>query len=283
MRSLLTIGALLLAASAHAATFAPVEEWKAAVLTGDSAALSRLYSTNPPAVLHLEEAKIDNPEDEWTFWTTLPSAGFTAVNPKVLDVTEAGGVTRVLLRVEAVQNGRPVLLSMGQVWRQQPGGWRLLATRRNAFHPAVARTLPEPAKPNASLYPPPAEARTELKTAEAAAAKERKRVLVVFGANWCYDCHVLDATFHSAAFAPLVNRNYVVIHVNIGEEGKDNNDLARELGVNLDKGVPSLAVLDADGKVLVAQKSGEFESTVKIGPSDVRAFLEHWARGLAVP
>ena len=98
----------------------------------------------------------------------------------------------------------------------------------------------------------------------------------MFGANWCYDCHVLDTTFHSPAFAPLVDANYVVVHISIGDEGKDNHDLAACLGVSLDHGVPSLAVLDPDGKIVVAQKSGEFESTVKIGPAEVRAFLEKW-------
>jgi len=280
----MTMGALLatgvlVAGAAQAATFAPVEEWKAAVLAGSKAALARLYSTNPPAVLQLENAKIDNPEAEWSFWSALGAAGISGVNAKVLDVSEAGGVTRVLLRIEAVENGKPVVMSMGQAWGQLPGGWRLLATQRTTFHPAVTRTLPEPAKPNSSLYPPPGEARAELKTAEGEAAKEGKRVLAVFGANWCYDCHVLDTTFRSAAFAPLVNGNYVVIHINIGEEGKDNNDLARELGVNLDKGIPSLAVLEPGGKVVVAQKGGEFESTVKIGPGDVRDFLEKWKPG----
>jgi len=135
--------------------------------------------------------------------------------------------------------------------------------------------LPEPAKPNASLYPPPQEAQSDLNAALATAAKEHKRVLVVFGANWCYDCHVLDTTFHSTSFAPLVNNNYVVVHVSIGDEGKDNNDLAAKFGVGLERGVPNLAVLDANGKVIVAQR-GEFEATTKIGPTDVKAFLEKW-------
>jgi thioredoxin 1 len=107
------------------------------------------------------------------------------------------------------------------------------------------------------------------------ASRESKRVLVVFGANWCYDCHVLDSTFHSPSFATLVNQNYVVLHINIGDEGKDNNDLARQFGVALDRGVPNLAVLDANGRVIVAQR-GEFQATTKIGPTDVRAFLEKW-------
>lgn len=144
------------------------------------------------------------------------------------------------------------------------------------FHTDTGRRLPEPTKPNTALYPPTSEAQADLKGALAEAGREKRRVLVVFGANWCYDCHVLDTTFHSPVFRPLVQSNYIVVHVNIGEEGKDNNDLAAHLGVNLDRGIPSLAVLDPNGKVIVAQQNGEFESTVKIGPEDVKAFLEKW-------
>ena len=108
------------------------------------------------------------------------------------------------------------------------------------------------------------------------AAKEHKRVILIFGGNWCYDCHVLDTTLRSRDFAPLVEANYLVMHINIGDEGRDNNDPAKRVGVNLDKGVPSLAVLNANGKVVFAHANGEFESTIKIGPEDVRVFLEKW-------
>ena len=57
--------------------------------------------------------------------------------------------------------------------------------------------------------------------------------------------------------------------------------LARQFGVGLDRGVPNLAVLDPAGRVIVAQR-GEFEATTKIGPSDVRAFLEKWKPKRAV-
>ena len=105
---------------------------------------------------------------------------------------------------------------------------------------------------------------------------ENKRVLVVFGANWCYDCHVLDATFHSKTIAPLVNANYHVVHVNVGDEDK-NLDLAEKYGVPLKKGIPGLAILDPDGRLVYSQKEGEFENSVRIGPADVTAFLKKWA------
>jgi ketosteroid isomerase-like protein len=270
---------LLLAASLSAQTaapFAPLEEWKAAVMAGDQTALARLYSSNPPAVAQVGQTKTGSLKEEWRFWAGLKSAGLTEFNPKVLEITTLQGRTTLLLRIEAVKGGQNVVLSMLQMWAPGPDGWRIVTTRRSYFAPNAERRLPQPATPNPGLYADPGEARAELKAAADEAAKQGKRVLVVFGANWCYDCHVLDATFRSKEFAPLVDANYVVAHISVGDEGKDNHDLAERLGVALDKGVPSLAVLEPDGKVVVAQKGGEFESTVKIGPEDVRAFLEKW-------
>ncbi|MGH9640357.1 MAG: thioredoxin family protein, partial [Bryobacteraceae bacterium] len=68
---------------------------------------------------------------------------------------------------------------------------------------------------------------------------------------------------------------YHVVHVNVGEEDKNLN-LAKKYEVPLDKGVPSLAVLDSSGALLYSQKNGEFESTVRIGPEDVIQFLNRW-------
>ena len=170
------------------------------------------------------------------------------------------------------------MIGAAQIWLQEPGGWRIVVSQRSDVSADAGRSLPEPVKPNPELYPPPNAAQPELNAALTRAAKEHKRVIAVFGANWCYDCHVLDATFRSKDFAPLVQSNYIVLHINTGDEGKDNADLAARLGVNLDHGIPSLAVLNADGSVVAAQKNGEFESTTRIGPTDVRAFLEKYRK-----
>ena len=57
-------------ASLAAATFAPLEQWKAAVLAGDAAKLRALYSTNPEArvILTLGET---NAQADIAFWTGL--------------------------------------------------------------------------------------------------------------------------------------------------------------------------------------------------------------------
>jgi len=133
--------------------------------------------------------------------------------------------------------------------------------------------LQAPARPNLQLYPTDANAAEEIREALSTARKQSKRVLLVFGGNWCLDCHVLDNAFHQPRIAPLLNRNFVVIHVDIGKYDK-NLDLAKKYGANLEKGVPSLSVLDAHATVLYS--TFDFERARVMSEEDVIGFLDKW-------
>jgi hypothetical protein len=260
--------------------FEPLDRWKAAVLSGDRAAISAFYSTSPPARSKTPEGETQDPAEEAEFWSRLRHDGLDRLDIKVLEAkTIQPGVMALVLRFEAgvrTRSGeKPGVVSGAQIWVQRLGDWRIVSTQRSGFMEKENMRLPEPAKPNTNLYPDPAEAPAAISSALAAAAWDHKRVLLVFGGNWCYDCHVLDATFHSKAIAPLVIANYHVVHVNVGDYDK-NLDLAKKYEIPLDKGVPSLAILDPDGKLVVSQKKGEFESTVRLGPQDVVNFLKRW-------
>ncbi len=269
-------------ASAPAPSFAfePLDNWKAAVLAGDKAALTSYYTTSPPARTKTPKAETLDPSEEPMFWSSLKPAGLDRLDVKVLEAnTQQPGVMSLVLRIEAdiktSAGENSSVISASQVWVQKLGEWKIMATQRGDLVAKQLRRLPEPAKPNIQLYPPPEEAQAEISSALAAAAKDHKRVLLVFGGNWCYDCHVLDATFRSKAFAPIVTANYHVLHINVGNYDA-NLDLADKYQIPLKKGVPSLAILDPDGKLVVSQKQGEFESTVRIGPEDVLEFLKKW-------
>ncbi len=260
--------------------FAPFDRWTAAVVAGNQASLATLYSTNPPAQTQMPGGKSADPNEEPMFWSALASKGLGTFDPKILSITHPqAGETAVVLRAEFKLGGQPYTVEGAQVWIQQGSDWRIAMTQRGSLAPSPTFRLPEPAKPNTALYPPPGDAQKEIDTALAAAAKDHKRVILVFGANWCYDCHVLDATFHSKQFAAMVAASYHVVHINVGDDGDQNLDLAEHFGVPL-KGhvrVPSLAVLDPDGKVVYAQKNGEFDDSVKLAPPDIAAFLKKWA------
>jgi len=269
------------AAPGHpSAKFEPLSRWKAAVLAGDKTALAALYTTSPPARTQTPQGTTEDPNAEAEFWGELAASGLKALDPKVLemDKPQAGMVSLVLRIVMTLkQNGASEedVVSAAQIWVQQEGAWKIYTTRRGEPSPNTPRRLPEPAVPNTELYPPPEDAQAEINAALAAAERDHKRVILVFGANWCYDCHVLDQTFRSKQIAPLVNANYHVVHINIGDEDK-NLDLAKKYEVPLDKGVPSLAVLEPDGTLVYSQQHGEFESSIRIGPEDVVEFLKKW-------
>lgn len=129
------------------------------------------------------------------------------------------------------------------------------------------------------LYPSPASARSDIESALKQAASSNKRVLVEFGGNWCGDCKVLEETFHKAENANLLASDFILVHVNVGDSGIDHNiDLAQTYGIPLRKGVPALAVLESDGKVVYSQKNGEFESMRRMDPKSVNEFLVRWKR-----
>src|ERR1041385_744966 len=149
--------------------------------------------------------------------------------------------------------------------------WLLLTAISSAQFKRVP--LQAPANPNPQLYKADANATQDIRRALALAAKQHKHLLLDFGGNWCIDCHVLENAFHQPRIAPLLNDNYVVVHVDVGKYDK-NLDLAKKYHVDLEKGVPSLAVLDAQGKVLYA--TGDFERAHVMSEDDVIQFLDKW-------
>ncbi len=151
----------------------------------------------------------------------------------------------------------------------------LLAVVASAQYARTPLKLPG-ARPN--LYPAGANAQQEIKEALAAAAPGNKRVILVFGANWCGDCFALDYAFHQPRIAPLLNANFKVVHINVG--GSDGNgfdknlDLAQKYHLPIEKGIPSVAVIDSHDKLLYS--TPEFEKARAMTEEDVLQFLNAW-------
>lgn len=154
--------------------------------------------------------------------------------------------------------------------------WTLIAALLfSAVSTAQFKRVPlqPPAQPNPQLYRADANAAQDIRRALLAAGKQHKNVLIDFGGNWCIDCHILENAFHQPRIAPLLNDNYIVVHVDVGKYDK-NLELGKKYHVDLQKGVPSLAVLDALGKVLYA--TGDFERARMMSEDDVIYFLDKW-------
>jgi thioredoxin 1 len=134
---------------------------------------------------------------------------------------------------------------------------------------------PAPAPEPHQIYSAAADPHADIAQALNTAQQQHKNVLIDFGGNWCGDCQVLDIYFHQQPNLPVLESNYVMVHVDIGHMDK-NTDVAEKYGVPLDKGVPALAVLDEHGQVLYSQKNGEFEAMRRMDPTSVTEFLNQW-------
>lgn len=115
----------------------------------------------------------------------------------------------------------------------------------------------------------------DISNALAQATQQHKRVLLDFGGDWCGDCQALDFYFHQPPNDTLLQTNFILVHVWIGHMDR-NIDIAAKYGVPISKGVPALAVLDANGKVLYAQATGQFSDMRHMEPTSVSEFLKTW-------
>ena len=134
-----------------------------------------------------------------------------------------------------------------------------------------------------NIYPDPGQAKIDLAAALRSAAATHRRILFDFGADWCGDCKVLDIYMRDDKNKPLIDANFVVVHINVGRFDS-NLDLAEKYEIPLKRGVPALAVLSEHGELLYSQKNGEFESMRSMASSSVTDFLVHWRpNGPAAP
>ena len=252
------------------APFAPFEQWKAAVLAGDAAALKAMYSQNPPAQVSVGVTKSDVDSDV-NFWLSLKPR---SIKSEVVRNEMRHGNISYIFRAEVqsgLPNGQNVNITDDQSWQQQGDQWRLVSVERTD-----SPHLRQPSDMKKNLYPAEADAHAEIKEAEEKAAQAHKRLLLVFGANWCFDCHVLDLAFQCPELAPILVANYEVVHVDLGPDEHKNADLVQQYQIPLNKGIPALAVAESDGKLVVSQKNGEFEDARGLTPDVLLEFLNKW-------
>lgn len=126
------------------------------------------------------------------------------------------------------------------------------------------------------IYDDNANARQAIENAVHEATSTHKNIVLDFGANWCLDCHVLDEQMHQGGLAAIVKKNFVVIHISVGRYDR-NLDLAKQYGVPLHKGIPALAVLSPEGKLLYSQTQGQFENARAVSSGSFLKFFKKWS------
>ena len=148
--------------------------------------------------------------------------------------------------------------------------------KANATGDAKAETAHKKASEKPPIYDVDADFSAEVERALAQAKRENKRVLLMFGGNWCGWCHKLHELFEAdAPIRDALASGYVLVMI----DSHNGEAIATRFETPLDKGVPFLTVLDADGGVLVRQETGSLEDGPRHDPAKVLAFLEQHKTG----
>ena len=140
----------------------------------------------------------------------------------------------------------------------------------------AAHSSEHPAR-SALPYDESADPHRDLQNALARARQSGKRVLVVFGANWCPDCRVLDRELHGGGkTAELVRSRYEVVKVDVGRFDR-NLDFAKLYGEPIKKGIPSVVVVTPTNQVVYQTIAGELADARGMGADGIYSFFRFMA------
>lgn len=124
-------------------------------------------------------------------------------------------------------------------------------------------------------YDPARNAEQDINAALREASRTGKHVLLEVGGEWCIWCHILDAFFEkNPALLALREKNFIMLKVNFSEENQNEQVLSRYPAIT---GYPHIFVLDAKGKLLRSQDTGQLEEGKSYNLARFTAFLKEWA------
>jgi thioredoxin 1 len=121
-------------------------------------------------------------------------------------------------------------------------------------------------------YNEQANAAADVQHAIAAAQADHKKVLLVFGANWCPDCRALDKAMHGSS-QHLIESEFDVVKIDVGNFDK-NLTLANRYGNPIAKGIPAVVVVGARNQVLYSTKGGELANAGQMTEQSIYDFLQ---------
>jgi thioredoxin-related protein len=152
----------------------------------------------------------------------------------------------------------------------------LPACNSDAQNPDGKKPASKVATKRPSIYDKNADAQKQHTDAASRASRENKRVLVMFGGDWCGWCHKLHDLFTAnAEIRKLLLYEYELVMVDT--KAPHAETLLKECSKGqAGVGFPFLAVFDSAGKLLYGQKTDPLEEGDHHDPKKVKDFLARW-------
>lgn len=124
-------------------------------------------------------------------------------------------------------------------------------------------------------YDPTADAKAQLAAAQAQATAQHKLLLIDLGGDWCGDCRILAGVMRLPEVRHFIDAHYVVVAIDVGRMNR-NLDIPARYGINRVVGVPSILIVDRDGRLLDAGHIAALADARSMTPQALADWLAHW-------
>lgn len=141
--------------------------------------------------------------------------------------------------------------------------------------PVSHASIPPEAKP----FDANRDAKADIDAALGRAKASGKRVIAVFGANWCHDSTALAGWLETPRFKAMLAAKFEVIYVDAGmpQTGAAKNlTLFRRLGLKDIKGTPTVMILSGEGALLNASDAPKWRNAASRKGDDIFAHFENF-------
>ncbi|MBI5771206.1 MAG: thioredoxin family protein [Verrucomicrobia bacterium] len=132
------------------------------------------------------------------------------------------------------------------------------------------------------IFDPKVSGETLVADALRLAKRKDKKVLLLFGANWCPWCRRLHRALTTGTAVPdRLRKSFVLVFVDANTRNDKNRNagLIEKYGNPLQFGLPVFVVLDGDGKQLTTRETASLAADTDAKVADnVLAFLHEWAK-----
>ena len=148
----------------------------------------------------------------------------------------------------------------------------MAATSMSAQAPAASKAQ---VKAESGPFDPTRDSAKDLEAAKVEARKSSRRILLDVGGNWCSWCRLMDTWFKERpAIREARDKAFVVVPVNFSPENKNEAFLGRYPKI---EGYPHFFVLDANGKLVRDQSTGDLEDGHGYSEAKMSAFIAAWS------
>jgi thioredoxin 1 len=100
-----------------------------------------------------------------------------------------------------------------------------------------------------------------------------KKVILVFGADWCPPCRKLHSLLSDEQVATELSHSFEIVEIDVGHWDK-NLQLSRKYGNPIEKGIPGIAILDESGKVNKILHYDDLDIPIQGGSDGFTLFLQ---------